>query len=208
MIQLTRKQLFPEQMEVLYQTPFTPESVAEDFIAKSGTWTVEDGWLKGYTRENGPGMILSKQDFFGDILMEFDASTTLPSTHDVNVTWHAEWEEAKNSLGTAYVAGLAGWWDQKIGFEISPAYTFAVFTQAIPFVPGKVYHVTVGDLNGHFFLDLDGTLVLEGTDPAPMDHNRYGKIGFGAFCSSVKFKNLKVKRITYQEDPKNYSPEF
>ena len=41
MIQLMRKRIFPEEMEILYDRPFTPESLAEDFEIKGGEWHVD-----------------------------------------------------------------------------------------------------------------------------------------------------------------------
>ena len=60
MIQLMRKRIFPEEMEILYDRPFTPESLAEDFEIKGGAWHVaEDGWLIGANRENSAAMVMS-----------------------------------------------------------------------------------------------------------------------------------------------------
>ena len=63
-------------------------------------------------------------------------------------------------------------------------------------------------IDGHVFVLVDGKLVLEVTDPDPIDGNLYGKIGFEAYCSQLKFKNLCIKKVTYTPDPKEYVPEF
>ena len=48
MIQLMKKSIDPDALEVLYDRPFTPESFAEDFELKDGKWYVdEEGWLVG-----------------------------------------------------------------------------------------------------------------------------------------------------------------
>lgn len=208
MIQLMKKQLFPEKMEILYDTPFSKDSFERDFEIKAGKWYVEDGWLVGENRTNFAAMAISKSDYFGPVMMEFDAQTILPCTHDINVMWHGSWNEETNTRDIAYVAGLQGWWDGKVGFEKSPEYSLNVGTQLFDFEPGKVYHMAVGDIYGHIFVVVNDKLVIEVTDPNPIDNNKHGKIGFEAYCSKLKFKNLCIKRITWKDDPKEYIPEF
>lgn len=203
-----KKKLFLEEMEILYNRPFTKGSLDQDFEVKAGKWYVEDGWLIGENRTNFAAMTVSKADYFGPVMMEFDAQTILPCTHDINVMWHGSWNNETNTRDVAYVAGLQGWWDGKVGFERSPEYTFNVGTQLLDFEPGKVYHMAVGDINGHIFVVVDGELVLEITDPNPIDGYKYGKIGFEAYCSKLKFKNLCVRKVTWTDDPKEYIPEF
>ncbi len=208
MIQLMKKKLFPESMDVLYSKEFTEESIKNDFEIKGGKWYVEDGWLYGKNKGNFPGMIVSKNDYFGNVLLEFDASTVLPCTHDINVMWHGSWRKDTNTRHIAYVAGLEGWWDGKVGFEKSPDYKLNVGTANFNFEPGKTYHIIVGDIQGHIFVVVDGKLILEITDPDPIDGEKYGKIGFEAYCSFIKIKNLSVKRAVYTDDIKEYTPEF
>ncbi|MCQ2446619.1 MAG: DUF1080 domain-containing protein, partial [Clostridia bacterium] len=73
---------------------------------------------------------------------------------------------------------------------------------------GRVYHFLVGDIKGHIFICIDDKLVLEITDNNPIDGNVYGKIGFEAYCSKLKFKNVKIRRVTYEPDSKRYEPKF
>lgn len=208
MLALMKKKIDLENLEILYSRPFSEESLAEDFDIRSGEWEIEDGWLVGRNPGNFPGMVISKADYFGPMMMEFDACTILPCTHDINVMWHGSWREDTNTRHIAYVAGLQGWWDGKVGFEKSPDYKLNVGTQLFDFEPGRVYHMAVGDIDGHVFVLVDGKLVLEVTDPDPIDGNKYGRIGFEAYCSQIKFKNLCVKKLTYTPDPKEYVPEF
>ena len=208
MIQLMKKQLFPEQMKILYQKPFTPQTLEQDFEIKGGEWYVENGWLTGKNKENFAAMVISKADYYGPLFMEFDARTIPPCTHDINVMWHGSWNLKSNTRDVAYVAGLQGWWDGKVGFEKSPEYQFNVGTQLFPFEPGRQYHMAVGDIRGHIFVVVDGQLVLEITDPNPIDDCRFGKIGFEAYCSQLQFKNLCIREAVYQPDEKSYTPEF
>lgn len=210
MIQLMRTQLFPEQMDVLYRMEkFTKESVEADFEVKGGKWHVDDdGWLVGENRENSAAMIMSKGEYFGDVLVEFDAATVMPATRDINVTWHGEWDEEKNCRGVAYVMGVEGWYQGMIGFEKSPTYDLVANTKLFPFEPGRVYHLTAGNLGNVIFLAIDGVVALEIRDPQPIDIMKYGRIGFEAFCTRVKYRNLTVRRAVGVDNFKPYDPEF
>ena len=209
MIQLIRSQLFPEEMEILYRRDFTPATLAEDFEIKGGRWYVNDeGWLVGENRENSAAMVMSKGEYFGDVLVEFDAATVLPATRDINVTWHGEWDEVNNCRGVAYVAGIEGWWQGMVGFEKSPVGDYFVNTKLLDFVPGRVYHLTVGNIGSDIFVAVDGVLALEIRDPQPIDYMKYGRIGFEAYCTRVKYKNLTVRRAVAVDCFKPYEPEF
>lgn len=209
MIQLIRSRIYPENMEVLYDRPFSAESIAEDFEIKGGKWYVDDeGWLVGENRENFAAMIMSKAEYFGDVLIEFDAETVLPATRDINVTWHGTWDEEKDRRGTAYVVGIEGWWQGMVGFERSPDLDFMVQTKLLDFEPGKTYHVTAGNVGNDIFFAIDGKLALEITDPNPIDIDHLGLIGFEAYCTRVRYKNLKVKRATSEYCYVPYEPEF
>lgn len=209
MIQLIRRRIFPETMEILYDRAFTPDVLAEDYEIKGGKWYVdEEGWLVGENRENSAAMVMSKGEYFGDVLIEFDAATILPATRDINVTWHASWNEETNKRDIAYVAGLEGWWQGMVGFEKSPTYDFLVQTKLFKFNPGQVYHIAVGNIGNDLFIAIDDVLALEIHDPDPIDIEKFGRIGFEAYCTRVKYKNLKVKRVTYEDTAKPYDPEF
>ncbi|MDO5445670.1 MAG: hypothetical protein Q4F31_08630 [Eubacteriales bacterium] len=210
MIQLIRSRLYPEDMEIMYRCPaFSSEVLDRDFEIKGGKWyTDEEGWLIGENRENFAAMVMSKGEYFGDVLVEFDAATVLPATRDINVTWHGEWDEEKNARGIAYVAGIEGWWQGMVGFEKSPVSDYFINTKLLDFVPGKIYHMTVGNIKNDIFIAIDNVLALEIYDPEPMDYMKYGKIGFEAYCTKVKYRNLTVRKAKAVSCCKPYDPEF
>ena len=209
MLQLMKKRLSPEGMEVLFECrDFTDDAVKESFDIKGGKWYVEDGWLVGENRECTAAMIVTKDKFLGDILVEFDASTVLPSTRDINVTIHGSWDEEKDARGVGYVFGLEGFWEGYVGFERSPDYNFLVLTDLLDFKPGETYHLSVGNMANTFFLFVDGRLAFQITDPNPYDVNEHGFVGFEAFCTRVRYKNLSIKRLSAIDDWKTYQPEF
>ena len=55
---------------------------------------------------------------------------------------------------------------------------------------------------------VDGRVGLMIQDPDPIDTSKYGKIGFEAFSSWWKFKDVKVKKLKFERLGENYNPEF
>ena len=187
---------------------FDDDTLNKHFDIKSGTWHTENGWAVGKNPEMCPGMIVSKEDFTGNVMLTVTAATVEPSTHDINIMINGEWDEAKDIRGNAYVAGLEAFWHGNIGFEKSPEYKLTAATQLFDYVPGKEYELTLGNIGGKIFVLVDGRLCLEITDPDPLDENKYGKIGMEAYSSCWRFKNLRVRKIKYEEVKEYYNPEF
>lgn len=204
-----KKKLNPKRMEILYECAgFTDETLDSDFETHGGKWYCEDGWLIGENRECSAAMVMTKAEYTGDVLVEFDAATVAPAAHDINVTWHGSWDYAKDTRGMGYVMGVEGFWEGFVGFERSPDYSLLAMTDLFDFVPGEVYHITVGNIKNTLFLAINDRLALSVTDPDPIDVDRYGKVGFEAFCTKVKYGNLKIRRLEYVDDYKTYHPEF
>ncbi len=80
-------------------------------------------------------MVISRKDFYGNVLLEFTANTVLPSTHDINAMWNGSWNEQTNTRDVAYVGGLEGWWHGKVGFEKSPDYKLNAANPSLIFTP-------------------------------------------------------------------------
>jgi len=205
---LMRKRIDPDNMEIIYDRPFTQESFEQDFEIRDGNWYVEDGWLIGESRKNFASMAIMKENFFGPVCLDFYAKVLEPCTHDINCMWSGSWNEETNTRALAYVSGIGGWWDGKIGFEKSPDYKLVANTELLNFVPGKSYHVAVGNIANDLFIFVDGVLAMELSDTDPIDINKYGRVGFEAFCTKVKYKNFTVKQIEKIYSKPGYIPEF
>ena len=208
MIHLMHKCIDPEAMPILYETPFTPESFAKDFEVRDGQWRVEDGWLIGESRRNFASMAIMKRPFFGPVCLDFRAKVLPPCTHDVNCMWSGSWDEATNTRALAYVAGIGGWWDGKVGFEKSPEYKLNCGTKLMDFRPGTVYHVQCGSIGGHVFVIVDGCLAIEATDPDPIDQEKYGRVGFEAYCTRIAVTDFKIRRAVWEDIREEYEVEF
>lgn len=207
-IELMKKRILPDSSQILYNQPLTPEEFAENWTVHHSQWQVEDGWLVGENKGNWPGMAILKQDFPGNVLVEFEAQTLLPSSHDINVMWNGEWLPETDQRGTAYVAGLQGWWTGKVGIEKSNDYKFMVGTPLFDFVPGKIYKIQAGSIDGHCFILADGKLLLEAMDPDPIDNEKHTKIGFEAYCSKIKIRHIVIRQIHWEPVAMSYKPDF
>ena len=187
---------------------FDEKSFEENFIVKSGEWCVEDGWVIGKNPNMCPGMIISKSDFFGNVMVEITAKMVAPATHDINVMINGEWDEEKDERGMAYVAGVEAFWHGNVGFEKSPDYKLTAATPLFEFDPEAEHNFKMGNIDGKVFVLVDNELCLEITDPDPLDADKYGKIGFEAYSSWWKFKNLKVYKLNYEKIEEYYNAEF
>ena len=205
---IMKKRIDLEQSTVLYDRPFTEESLAEDWQVRGGQWWIEDGWLTGKNPENSPGMVTSRAGYFGNVMLDFEARTVSPSTHDIDCMWNGSWDEAAARRDVAYVAGLQGWWEGKVGFEKLPDYKLTAATALFRFEPGNIYRMQAGSIDGHVFVFVEGQLILEVTDPDPIDHSRYGMIGFEAYASFIQVRWLVVRRLAWMERTLSYPREF
>ena len=198
-----------DQSELLLDVSiFTKERFDELFEVKSGTWQVKDGWAEGKNPEMCPGMIVSRSDYFGNVMVEITAQLIAPSTHDIDLMINGVWDEEKNQRGGAYVAGLEGFYHGCVGIEKSPDYGLNAISNLFPFEPEREYKVALGNIDGHVFVLVDDRVCLEVTDPDPLNTQKYGKIGFEAFASWWRFKDLKVYRLAYCPVDEFYLKEF
>ena len=207
-IQLMKKRILLDSSKVLYDKPVSREEFSTDWTVHHSKWQVKDGWLEGENPGNWPGMAILKQDFPGNVLVEFEAQTILPSSHDINVMWNGEWLPGTDQRGLAYVAGLQGWWTGKVGIEKSNEYKFMLGTPLYNFEPGKIYKIQAGSIDGHCFILADGKLLLEGMDPDPIDNQKYTKVGFEAYCSKIRIRNIIIRQISWEAVDMKYEVDF
>lgn len=205
---LMRKRILLEECPVLYDRPLTQASFVEDWETRHADWSFEDGAMIGKNPLPAPGVIFSKQAFPGNVLVDFYAQTVLPSTHDIDVMWNMSWDEAADARGTAYVAGIMGWWNGNVGIEKSPEYQLIATTPCPWFEPGREYHIQAGSIDGHCFIFVDGVLRLELLDPNPIDSAVHNRIGFEAYQSIVKVRGIQVRQIVWHAEDTTYPVEF
>jgi hypothetical protein len=193
---------------VLYDRKLSAESFAQDWEPLCGQWRFEDGAMWGKNPLPAPGCILLRRPMPGNVLVDFQAATVAPSTHDIDVMWNASWDRAKDARGTAYVAGIQGWWSGNVGIEKSPQYKLVATAPCPWFQAGRQYHVQAGSIDGHCFLFVDGVLRLEMLDPDPLDSAQSTGVGFEAYQSQIRISDVVVRQIVWQAREQAYPKEF
>lgn len=208
-LQLAGVDVYLQDSEILYQqTDYSQIDFEKDFDIKSGEWYTEDGWVIGKNPDCCPGMIISKEDFFGNNMLELTCKMVAPSTHDINIMINGSWDLEKNCRDIAYVTGIEAFWHGNVGFEKSPEYKLTAATSLFEFNAESEHKMQFGNIDGKIFVIVDGKLALEITDPNPIDVMKYGKIGFEAYSSWWKFKNVTVKKLSYKKITEKYVKEF
>jgi hypothetical protein len=205
---IMRKRIDVAASPVLYDRPLTEECLEEDWEARHAEWTCEDGAFCGCNPRPAPGVLISRPEFPGNVLMDFRARTVLPSRHDIDVMWNLSWDYKTDTRGPAYVAGVQGWWDGKVGIEKSPEYRLIAAAPCPWFEPGREYHIQAGSVDGHCFLFVDGVLRLEVLDPDPINSKRHNHVGFEAYQSMIRVSDVVVRQVVWEERDQSYPEEF
>lgn len=203
-ILLLGKKIFWDKSEVLldYQPD---ENWQEVWDAKLGHWEYEDGYLIGSEPGNFGGILLSKQCFQDNVMMRFSMSTVLPATRDLNAVFCTTWDDTVNYLKKSYVVGLNGWYENKSGIERFPEEELRCLTSLYQYTPGTEVEILTGAIDGHCFLFADGVLVQELIDSDPI---RGGHVGFSPYSTSLKIRNIQVRKICWEKREQIYEPEF
>lgn len=182
------------------------ENFREVWEDKGGTWTYENGYLVGCEPENKGGILLSRQRFDKDVMMSFTVASVPPATRDLNAVYCTTWDDELNYLKKSYISGLNGWYEAKSGIERFPEDELRALTPFYHYEPGKEVRMTVGAIQGHNFLLVDGVLIQELIDN--MDPIVGGHVGFSPYSTKLKIKDIEVREICWEERKQSYLPEF
>lgn len=211
-ILLLGKKILSDQSPILLD--YQPGEDWQDYwLPKSGKWYLQDGYIIGEEPGNFGGILLSKENFTEDVMFSFTIGTVLPATRDVNAVFCGRWNEETDYIGASYVCGLNGWYEHKSGIEKivdsskEGGDQRGVYstTAAYQYVPGSEVRMTAGSIQGHTFMVVDDVLVTELIDPDPLLD---GQVGFSAYCTKLKIKDIQVRKIIWEEFPQQYEPEF
>ncbi len=177
----------------------------EHWDVKLGHWECDGEYLIGSERKSYAAILFSKQRFTGDIMFSFTVKTVLPATRDLNAVFCAEWDDERDDLGESYVCGLNGWYEHKSGIERNGKSNLYSTTSLYKYEPGKEVRMDVGCIGGHSFMIVDGEMVTELVDPDPLYE---GHIGFSAYCTMLKIKDIEVRQLCVEPFEQSYTPEF
>ena len=177
------------------------------WLPKSGDWTVEDGCFIGTETGNMGGILFYHEYFTKNVMLTFTVSTVLPATRDLNAVFCAKWDETTDYLGDSYVCGVNGWYENKSGLERNAGYGSNLYstTSSYKYVPGTELRMTCGAIDGHSFMVVNDELVSEMIDPQPI---KGGHVGFSAYCTKLRIKDIQIREIVWEDFPQSYTPEF
>lgn len=182
------------------------ENWREVWDDKGGSWSCKDGWLVGSEPDNKGGILLSKKRFDKDVMMSFTVASVMPATRDLNAVYCTTWDDEINYLKKSYISGLNGWYEGKSGIERFPEDELRALTPLYHYEPGTEVRMTVGAIEGHNFLLVDGVLIQELIDN--MDPIVGGHVGFSPYSTMLKIKDIEVREIYWEERGQSYLPEF
>jgi hypothetical protein len=204
-LKVSGKKISIPDSRLLFEENFeTEEMNPEDWIKiGNADWSVKDGVLEGKWQAGSHlqhGQLFSRKTFQGDILMEFEAQTVLPSNHDIIWWWGVKLNQEKTHWEHGYLGGLGGWWDNKTGLErIDGDKACMVMTPLFKFEAGKKYKIRTGMIDGLAFLFINNRLIIEFVDPKPLAKKSPGHIGFGVYQSHIRISNLKVYKPEWKK---------
>lgn len=211
-ILLLGKKIIADKSPVIFE--YKPSDDWQNFWdVMTGEWKHENGYLIGSEPGNFGGILMSKECYSDDVMFSFTIGTVLPATRDVNAVFCAHWNENRDYIGESYVCGLNGWYEDKSGIEKildsskDGGDQRGVYstTAAYRYQPGTEVRMTAGSISGHTFMVVDDVLVSELIDPTPIAG---GHVGFSAYCTKLKIKDIEVRKIYWEEFIQKYKPEF
>ena len=174
----------------------------------NGQWDCHDGYIWGTEPGNFGGILFSKEYYPQNVMFSFTIGAELPATRDLNAVFCANWNEKTDYLGLSYVCGLNGWYENKSGIEKNaPDATVPLYstTSLYHYAPGTEVRMTAGCIDGHSFMIVDGQLITELIDPNPIQG---GHVGFSAYCTKLKIKDIDIREIAWRPRKQLYDPEF
>ena len=205
-IHLLGKKILPENCPVLMRyTPASGEDWLQYFMPMNGKWECDGEWMIGEERRSWYAILFSRERYEKNVMFSFTVMADPPATRDLNAVLCANWDREKDELGESYVCGLNGWYEHKSGIERNGSSNLYSTTSLYKYQPGTAVRMTFGCVDGQSFMIVDGEMITELVDPAPI---KGGHIGFSAYCTRLKIKDVEVREIVYEDFPQSYEPEF
>ena len=180
----------------------------EHWEPKTGEWKCEGGYLIGAEPKSTAALLISKREYGDAIMLSFTVQAVPPATRDLNAFYFAKWNDETNFLGESYVCGVNGWYEHRSGIERDEQdgrVSLYASTALYKYQTGDFVRIDVGCIKGHSFMMVDGEIVTELQDPNPIGP---GKLGFSAYCTMLKIKDIEVRELCWEPFEQFYLPEF
>ena len=194
--------------EVLFADDFPTGDISDRWEVTGGEWEARDGILTGTFRGNGGGLIYSREQYPGDIMLDFYGTMVSPCDNDLNFTFRADgWDYAHNDASIGYIGGLNGWWTKQAGLEKYPGCALQALC-GFRTVADREYHIQTGIVGSTCFLAVDGEMVVTLSDPSPITQENCARVGLGTYCSQIRFRKFRVYRPIVHKVDRKYIPKF
>ena len=203
-IRLLGKKVIMDKSPVLLDYKVGPDWL-DYWQPKNGAWECDGEYLIGYERASWYAILFSRERFEENVMFSFTIKAEPPATRDLNAVLCANWNDDKDELGESYVCGLNGWYEHKSGIERNGSSNLYSTTSLYKYETGKEVRMTFGCIDGQSFMVVDDQLITELVDPQPI---KGGHVGFSAYCTKLKIKDIVVQKIYWEEFPQEYDPEF
>ncbi|MBQ6810471.1 MAG: hypothetical protein IJO94_03600 [Firmicutes bacterium] len=202
------RELEVKEGELLFSEDFS-SGWQERWEISGGEWNAAEGVLDGLYRGNAGGLIYTNAQFPGNIIMDFYGRMVSPCNNDLNFSFRAKgWDYEKGDAAQGYIAGINGWWKNRIGIEHYPECRIFALSGMFDAKSDRDYHIQAGIVDSYCFIAVDGTLAVLLADPDPISEEGCFRIGLGTYCSHVQFRDLKIFRAESREVPFSYAPQF
>lgn len=194
--------------ELLFEDHFPTGPIEDRWEVSDGEWSAEDGVLTGLYRGNGGGLIYSKEQYPGDIMLDYYGKMLSPCNNDLNFTFRADgWDYENHDASIGYIGGLNGWWVGHAGLEKYPG----CYLQALSGFHAesdREYHIQTGIVDSTCFLAVDGQLLVTLSDPDPITDPNCARVGLGTYCSKIQVRQFRVYRPKVERVDRFYTPQF
>ncbi len=194
---------------LLFHDDFSKNDLAERWEISGGDWTSGGGVCRGVFRGNAGGLIYTKQQFPGDVLLDFWGTIIPPCDNDLNFSFRTRgWDYEKGDAATGYIAGFNGWYTKRAGIERYPTCALQSLVGTFSIEAGREYHIQAGIVGNTCFIAADGQVVVTLSDPDPITEPDCNRVGLGTYCSQIEFRDFKVYRPTVTHHSMSYVPKF
>lgn len=198
-----------EPGELLFEDDFSSADLTEKWEVTGGDWVSGDGCCVGTYRVDGGGLIYSKEQIPGDVMLDFYGTIIGPCNNDLNFSYRAKgWDYEKNDADIGYITGFNGWYLNRAGIERYPELKLQALCEHFKIESDREYHIQGGIVGNNCFLAIDGQMILTLADPDPINSPDCNRVGLGTYCSQIRFRDFRVYRPKKTYVPMKYTPNF
>lgn len=176
-----------------FRDDFTRTDLGPMWNNTGGNWRVQEGELRAQGARNHP--LWLRRRLPRDVRVEFDARSDSPDG-DLKVEIFGDgvsFAREDSYTATSYVVIFGGWRNTlDVLARMDEHATDRVAHPSRRVVPGQTYHFKIERRGAKLTVFVDGSLLLQLDDPAPLEGRGHDHFGFNDWDAPVRFDNLVV----------------